>query len=89
MNKIYYYLAMFDKNTKNENSGGLVNEIFTETTHIPTSVTICVYICTIIIVLKFFYTLYKIFARNLKKKYTNSSRSNTPPSPAIRAQNIV
>lgn len=76
MNEAIRYIAMFDKNTHNENSGGLVNEIFTSSTTTSEPITICVYICTTIMVINFFYKIYKIFFRNLKRKYTNNNNNN-------------
>jgi len=73
MNQAIRYIAMFDKNTHNENSGGLVNEIFTNTTAVSEPVVVCIYVCTTIMVANFAYKVYKIFFRNMKKKYNNNN----------------
>lgn len=71
MNSAIYYLTMFDKNTKNENTGGLVNEIFTgSSSEISLSIKICIYILTALAIFDTIYKMYKILHKNLKKKYS-------------------
>lgn len=71
MNSAIFYLTMFDKNTKNENTGGLVNEIFTGTnSEIPNSIFTCVYIITALSLINIVYKAYKIIQKNFKKKYS-------------------
>ena len=65
---------MFDKNTKDEKIGTLVNEIDVQPTSLQNSdLIICVYIITLAVVLNFLYKAYKIAHRNMKKKYTSQT----------------
>lgn len=74
MNQAILILTMFDKNNKLENTGEVINEIQIQPARLENlDLKICMYICTIIMVLRFIYTLYKIQRKNLKKKFINAA----------------
>jgi len=56
-----------------DNSGTVVNDIQIQPATIEnTDLLVCVHIITVILSLQFIYKIYKLFHRNIKKKYATS-----------------
>lgn len=67
---------MGKQQSKAENTGNIVNEVRIQPASVEnTDLLICIYVITLIVVIQFFYKIYKIYHSSLKKKYTNSTIS--------------
>jgi len=61
---------MGSKTSKPENTGTVINDIQIQPASVEnTDLIVCIYIITALLIVQFVYKLYKIFHRNMKKKY--------------------
>jgi len=75
MNKAIWLLAtMGGKHSNVDNTGTVINDIQIQPATLENSdLILCVYVITVVLVINFAYKIYKIFHKNMKKKYVNAS----------------
>lgn len=74
MNKAILLLSkMGSEQSKSHNSGTVINDIAIQPATIEnTDIIVCLFIITFYMTCQFIYKIYKIFHRNIKKKYVTS-----------------
>jgi len=66
--------TMGNKQPKAENTGTVINEIELQPATIEnTDLIICAHVCTFIMIVQFLYKIYKLFHKNMKKKYNTAA----------------
>lgn len=72
-NAILILSTMGGTKSKTDNSGTVVNDIQIQPASIEnTDLIVCVHLITAILIIQFLYKIYKIFHKNIKKKYVTT-----------------